>query len=556
VPENTHATRRGLTLEDLARISVPHEPHISPDGRTVVFTLARMDRAADTYHSNLWIAPADAAREARQLTVGDHKDHAPEFSPDGSRIAFVSNRGGASNVWLIATDGGEAQRLTDVKGEVDEIAWAPNGRALAFTFRPAPAKETNAADAQPGDRAVPTPGEPVTVAPETKEPKKAPRFRHITRLHFKEDGKGFLPAERYHVWLIAVDGLRAGGAPRQLTDGDADDAEPRFSSDGRSVTFVSSRQPDADWYESWCDVFRVSAEGGAIEQLTHNPGPAVAAAPSPDGARLAYCGHLVHQDGGGMTNMHVWDIPAAGGDARDLTPDFDRSAQNVLIGDLKGGWNSRLFYTPDGSRLLFLAGDRGASRVFAIPAAGGKPEALTGDKCDVYDFTTAAGRIAYVKADPQTPGDVWTLDLASGTHTRLTCVNAWMDAEIDLAAVEEFQAPGSGGPVHAWRLRPPAACGIADDARLPAVLHIHGGPHGMYGFTFMHEFQMLAARGFVVVYSNPRGGQGYGQAWASAIKGAWGGVDHDDLMAVADEMARWPYVDAARMGVGGGSYGG
>ena len=138
MPENTHATRRGLTLEDLARISVPHEPHISPDGRTVVFTLARMDRAADTYHSNLWIAPADAAREARQLTVGDHKDHAPEFSPDGSRIAFVSNRGGASNVWLIATDGGEAQRLTDVKGEVDEIAWAPNGRALAFTFRPAP----------------------------------------------------------------------------------------------------------------------------------------------------------------------------------------------------------------------------------------------------------------------------------------------------------------------------------------------------------------------------------------------------------------------------------
>jgi dipeptidyl aminopeptidase/acylaminoacyl peptidase len=553
VSENTPAARRGLTLDDLARIRVPNEPTISPDGRLIVFTLSRMDRKADTYYSNLWLVPADGSSEARQLTAGDNKDRAPAWSPDGTRLVFASNRGGASNLWIMRADGGEALKLTDLKGEVDEPAWSPDGRSVAFTFR----KEDPALESEPDATQVPGSGEPIVTAPESKQPKKPPRYRHITRLHYKEDGKGFLPKEWQHIWVIPVDGL-TGGTPRQLTDGDADDREPTWSPDGRWIAFLAKRQPDAEWYEAWTDIFRVRAAGGAIEQLSREPGERAALAYTPDGTQIGYTGHLNPNDGGGMTNMHVRAIPAAGGDARDLTPEFDRSAQNVHINDVNPGWNGRVAWSADGGTAYFLVCDRGAVRVYAVAASGGAPTPLTGERELVYDFTasTDARRLACAIGDPATPGDIYALDPASGARTRLTQMNKWIADEIELATPEEFEVQGGGGRVHAWRVRPPACVGVNGEAKLPAILHIHGGPHGMYGWGFYHEFQMLAARGFVVVWSNPRGGQGYGQAWAESIKGAWGGVDYEDLMAVADEMTRWPFVDVARMGVGGGSYGG
>src|SRR5262249_28888294 len=148
----------------------------------------------------------------------------------------------------------------------------------------------------------------------------------------------------------------------------------------------------------------------------------------------------------------------------------------------------------------------------------------------VYGFSASASgaRLACTIGDPATPGDVYALDAATGARTRLTRLSAWMDAEIELSVIEEVEVSGAGGEIHTWRARPPKAAGVRADAKLPTILHIHGGPHGMYGWGFYHEFQMLAARGFVVVWANPRGGQGYGQAWAESIKGAWGGVDYDD----------------------------
>lgn len=537
------AAKRGLSLDDLARIQVPNDPQISPDGHWIVYSQQRMDRKTDKYFANLWIVATDSVTLPHQLTAGEHKDFHAVWAPDSTRLAFVSNRGGESAVWIIRRDGGEAMRLTTAKGDYDALAWSPDGKALAFTFRPE-------------DK--PLPSDPGGPEPSDADKDKAPRYRRITRLHYKEDGIGFLPEEHQHVWVVAMDGCVAEGDPRQLTDGDYDDMRPTWTPDGRHIAFESKRMPDAEYYEAFTHIYRVPAAGGMIEQLTQDEGDRQAMAYSPDGQWLAYIGHTDPTDGGGMINMHPWVMPAGGGAARDATPGWDRSALNTHINDINAGFNTFLAWSADGAWLYFFATDRGAVRLFRVAASGGTPEALTGEREYIYAATADArgARIAFGLGNPTTPGDIGVLDTATGSRHMLTDANPWLRHEIELATVEEFEAPGAAGPVHGWRVRPPACVGVAEGAKLPAFLHIHGGPHCMYGWGFVHEFQMLAARGFVVVWSNPRGGQGYGQEWVAAIKGAWGGVDYDDLMSVADEIERWPFVDASRIGVGGGSYGG
>ncbi len=537
------AAKRGMTLDDLARIEIPNDPQISPDGAWVVWSQQRMDRKKDKYFANLWIAPADGSAAPRALTVGDHKDIHAVWAPDSTRLAFVSTRDGASNIWMIRRDGGEAVRVTDLHGDIDALTWSPDGATIAYTFRP---------------EDPPLPADPGGPEPSDADKSKPPRYRHITRLHYKEDGIGFLPQSHQHLYVLSIDGCSATGEPRQVTDGDYDDTHPTWAPDGQHLAFFSKRMPDAEYYEAFTHIYRVPAAGGAIEQLTHDEGDRQAMAYSPDGKWLAYIGHTDPTDGGCMINMHPWVIPSAGGAPRDLTPAFDRSALNSHINDLNGAFNALLAWSPDGGTVYFFAVDRGAVRIFRVPFAGGMPEPLTGEREYVYAVTAdaRAARFAFGLGTPSSPGEICVLDVASGARRVLTDVNPWLRDEIELAEVEEFTVAGAGGPIHGWRVRPPRCLGLAADAKLPAFLHIHGGPHCMYGWGMVHEFQMLAARGFVVVWTNPRGGQGYGQEWVSAIKGAWGGVDYDDLMTVADAMAAWPFVDAARLGVGGGSYGG
>ncbi len=532
------ATRRGMTLDDLTRFRIATEPRLSPDARWIAFTLQRMARDKDTYYSNLWLVPADGSRPARAFTSGDVKDRGAQWSPDGTRLAFVSNRDGGSHIYVIRVDGGEAQRLTESKGDVDALAWSPDGARLAFTFR---AEDT------------PLPADPGGPEPKDDAP---PRYRHVTRLHYKEDGVGFVPREWQHVWVVDVDDTRATGEPRQLTFGDADDKEPVWSPDGAALYFLSNRREFADWDEGRVDLYRVPAEGGDIAQVTPLDGPKTAVAVAADGASCVLIGHDDPIDGWGTKNVHVWSVDLRDGRARDLMPGVDLCCVDYLLTDVRPAGAQRVRYSADGTRLYVVAGERGAGRIYEMPVGGGAPRAITADKQDVGDFSLAGVRLAFVRATTQSPGEVCAFDIPTGETRVLTQLNAWIDDEIELAEVEELEVAGDGGPIQVWRVRPPRCAGVPDGTALPAVLHIHGGPHTMYGFTLVHEFQMLAARGFVVAWCNPRGSLGYGEAWTSAIKGDWGNKDAADFLAVADAMASWPHVDAARIGVGGGSYGG
>lgn len=540
MPAPTTTARRGLTLDDLTRFQIASEPRLSPDARSVVFTLQRMSRANDTYYTNLWMVAADGAQPARGFTSGDVKDHGAEWSPDGTRLAFVSNRGEGVNIYIMRIDGGEAMRLTDLKGSVDHVAWSPDGTQLAFAYR----ADDPPLPADPGGPEVkPADGKP-------------PRYRHITRLHYKEDGIGFAPIERQHVYVLTVDGTRATGEPRQLTEGDADDREIVWAPDGSSIYFLTNRREFAEWDEGYVELYRVPVAGGVLELATPLAGPKAAVAMSADGTSLVFLGHDDPVDGWATKNVHAWTLNLPDGTARDLMPGADLTCVHYLLTDVKAAGAQRVRFSADGTRLYVLASQRGATRIYELPVAGGEPRAITADKQDVGDFSVAGVRLAFVRATTQSAGEVCVCDIPTGETRVLTRLNPWIEDEIELSIVEELEVPSDGGPVHVWRARPPRCAGIPDGSTLPAILHIHGGPHTMYGFALMHEFQMLAARGFVVVWCNPRGSIGYGEAWTSAIKGDWGNRDYADFMAVSDEIERWPFVDATRVGVGGGSYGG
>jgi len=529
--------QRRITAEDLYRFQQITDCRISPDGRHVVFCLRRVERKTEKKFINLWIVPTDGG-PARPFTAGDYVDTSPRWSPDGSQIAFLSNRAGEerSDIYLIPFHGGEAQRLTHLDGEWGTLEWSPDGRRLLCQFRKK--------DAEALER-------------EANEQKKnlGVVYRHITRVFFKLDGYGFLPKERWHVWTVDV----ATGRARQLTDGPIyDELDPRWSPDGRQIVFVSNRTPDPDLDPEALDLFIMPAAGGEPRRIETPLGPKSNPSFSPDGRWLAYLGH----EGRRMEwkNTDLWIVPLDGSaPARNLTEPFDFDVSASILNDLPSGlpvvsptWSS------DGRRLFFQVSRHGDMTLKSL-AVDGDPASLETvvdgpGVVEGFGFDRQQAKLAYLYGTMSDPGQLWLRDMRRGRARPLTRVNAPLLRSLDLGQVEEVWFQGAAGnDLQGWILKPPD---FDPKQRYPSILEIHGGPLLQYGHAFMHEFYYLAAHGYVVYFCNPRGGQGYGEAHSRAIWHNWGTADYEDLMAWADFVQQQPYIDPQRMGVTGGSYGG
>jgi dipeptidyl aminopeptidase/acylaminoacyl peptidase len=539
---------RGITAEDLYRWKWVSEPQISPDGRRIAYALKTVDQEAGEYRSAIWVVPTDGKiGDARRFTFGPKSDHTPRWSPDGKWLAFVSDREGAGGkdskedkeqgrgkpqIWLIPADGGEARQLTFMKHGAGDPVWSPDGRLLAFT-------------AQTG-------GED---EPEEKEGKKTPRARKIDRLASRLDGTGWIYERRTHIFLIAPD----GGEPRQLTDGDWDDGDVAWSPDGQMIAFASDRSEDR-WEWPAGDIWVMPVEGGEPRCLTDDDTIA-AGAPgwSPDGKTIAFLGHLQKKAGG---HMDVYTVPAhrdAGAPTqyRSLTDDFIGNCQDAIGDDMgEGHGRPAPAWSPDGSTLYFMAEVRGSSHVFAIPSAGGAPRQITQGEQHLLDFTmdTARQRMGLAIAAYDHPGDIFTQTVDEPAPHRLTEVNAEFLSEIYIAKPERLEFKGANGwSVEGWILKPE---GFDPSKKYPMILEIHGGPNTAYGYTFHQEFQMLCGKGYVVLYTNPRGSTGYGREFSVAVRGRWGQEDYEDIMSGVEALVKQGYIDETRMGVTGGSYGG
>ncbi|MBI4364984.1 MAG: S9 family peptidase [Candidatus Latescibacteria bacterium] len=539
--------RRPVSPEDLFQLRFVDSIALSPDGTRVVYQVRTIASERDAYESHLWLVPVRGG-EPRRLTFGEHKNGSAAWSPDGRWIAFVSDRRDKkAQIYRLSLEGGEAERLTDLDGDIGGLAWSPDGEKISFAYRAADPPETGHL---PGSVAAKKAAE---AKAEKKEPK-PPTFLHITRLHYKEDGQGFLPKSRFQIHVLDV----ATRETKALTSGEWDHGAPVWSPDGKWLAFAANRLPDADYHNTVMDIWLIPAEGGEPRNLTPEPGMAFAPAWSKDGSRIAYMGNTDEEDAWGVKNFHVWTVSPSGGSARNLTPGFDRSGLDLMGTDLRDFHEPTApIWSPDDGALYFIASDQGSTHLYAVSSNGGTPRRVTSGALALFAVqgSRSAPDLAVIRCGHMDAGTVARLDPASGAITPLAQPNRELFDALEVGEPEEFwiDAP-EGHRIQCWMLKPPGA----DRRRKhPMVLEIHGGPRIQYGACFFHEFQVLASAGFYVLFSNPRGAQGYGEEFTRAIVQNWGGPDYEDLMRVVDEaLRRYPEIDPDRLGVTGGSYGG
>jgi dipeptidyl aminopeptidase/acylaminoacyl peptidase len=518
----TEPTGRPMVPEDLLRIRFAGDPQLHPDGRRIAFVVTTLSEERDEYLSTIWIVDVEGG-DPRPFTRGSRRDTAPRWSPDGRWLAFVSEREkkGKGQLHVMPADGGEAVRLTDLKPGVTSPAWSPDGRWIAFVSRVGGWEE-------PEDE-------------EERERSKPPRV--IDVLKYKSNGVGFVHDRPQQVFVVAAD----GGPARPLTRGAFENHHPTWSPDGRQVAFVSARHAERD-EDGAADVFVMSIDGGEPRQVTRTEGPVSWPAFSPDGRTIAYVGHSYPRD----VSRHQWlyAVPTGGGKPVCLTASLDRHCE-PMMGALGPQWLGKT------GALVFQVEDEGDVPLYRVgTAGGGAPERVIGGTRQVTAFSVSGdgALVAFAATDDTSPPEIF-ICRADGTGARqLTDLNHDWKAEVARSWPERFRFERAGFIVDGWVMPP---FGRQVGRRYPALLNVHGGPTTQYGHRFFDEFQVYAGAGYAVVYVNPRGSRGYSEAFARAVVGDWGGGDYADLMAGLDEaLRRFDFLDPARLGVMGGSYGG
>ena len=500
------------------------DPQVAPDGRQVAYVRMRGDVMKDAYTGDLWLVGTDG-RAHRPLATGAAS---PRWSPDGTRLAYVAGEKGKAQIFVRWMESGTTTQVTRVVEKPGDLAWSPDGRMLAFTMPVA---------------ARPQPLVKPLAKPEGAEWAAPPRV--IESLVYRADGEGYLPDAREQVFVVSAD----GGAPRQLTDGPYDHEGPlAWTPDGRQLLVSANRHPDGEYDPANSEIHSIRVADGSLTTLTSRKGPDQWPAVSPDGRWVAFLGYDDRYQGHQNTQLSV--IPTAGGAARTVSAGLDRSLELPA-------WaaNSRevvACYEDLGRVRLGAIGLDGRVRVLADDVGGlaiGRPYA----SCQFS--VSRSGLAAYTAAGPDRLADVAVVPLKGGTPRRITDLSGDLLRHRELGKLEEFWVPSSfdGTRIQAWVVTPP---GFDPAQKYPMLLEIHGGPFAAYGPTFAAELQLYAAAGYVVLYVNPRGSTGYGEAFGNAIHHAYPGHDYDDLMSAVDAVVARGYVDPARLFVTGGSGGG
>ncbi len=540
-----------LTAVDQVQFSPVGDPQISPDGRTVAYVKEHIDLARNETRSEIWLVPVEGGCP-RRLTGGQKQDSRPRWSPDGNAIAFISNRSGKAQLYLINPAGGEASVISTKAEPASPPAWSPDGRRIAFVA---------VEEIKPE---VPFyPGAPVASGmPEPEDKTKDTPIKVIKTLHHRQDGIGFFGDKFRHIFIVAAE-PSPEATEKRLTNGRFNHDSPCWSPDSRRIVCVANRDLEDDdpvWVRhTW--VFDVETGGGT--RVLADDFPQNTPTWSPDGKSIAFVGadHPFNWVSSPY-NLFVVDYCPAGcpvpfGKARNLTASLDRWVASAAASDIRHGAPSGgPLWSRDGKWIMFTVAIGGESHVYRVPSDGsGAPERVTpgARRGVVAPSQSRNGWLAYTVSAPTNPDEVYVLS-PLGAESRLTHEHDTLLDEYKLVEPERLQFKGPGGwDIEGWLLKP---LGYEPGKKYPTILSVHGGPSGMHGYGFNLSFQTFAHQGFAVLYINPRGSSGYSTEFGMAVVHDWGGRDFQDLMAGVDRAVEMGIADPDRLGVAGWSYGG
>jgi len=520
-------TRRPMALEDLITAVRVSDPQLSPDGRRVLFVRTTTDSATGKRNADIWVVPADGSAPPRPFIEGPKSDDSPRFLSN-DRIVFSSTRDGAPQLYVADGEGKNARAITSLGAGVQPpFVVSPDGRMVAFVSDVAPRCGDEACNARTRDSV-------------EKDPVKVHALTRLPYRHWNE----WWESVRHHVFVADVE----SGATRDLTPGDYDspphfyeDGAIAFSPDSRELAFVSKRDgKDSEMWTTNHDVWTVPVTGGAAKKLTtSNPAADMTPVYSPDGRWLVV--RAQRRAGFEADRWYLDAYDRASGAKHTLFTSPDLS-----VDDFK--------FSPDGKTIWFTAVREGTGNLYTMPAAGGTPKlAVLGGA--VVAFQPANASAVFAKSSLVAPPDLYRL-AADGTTRQLTNENAaWLSA-VDLPKPASLTVAGAGGtPVQYWLLKPPH---FDATKKYPVVFLIHGGPQSSWEDAWSTRWNpsLWAAQGWVVAAPNPRGSTGFGQKFVDEISQDWCGKPMTDLRAVFDAVSALPYVDRARAGIAGASYGG
>jgi len=536
------AEKRFITENDLLQFTWIADPRIAPDGSAIAFVRATVNEKENRYETSLFTVATSGAEAPRRLT-SNVRDSMPRWSPDGRRIAFVRSiekdgKPQAGQVYVLDMNGGEAYALTQGTTGVTSIEWSPDGKTVAFT--------------------APVGGDEQDKR-EDKERDAKSDVQVITRAVYRSNGNPtYVDAGRHtHIFTVAA-GNDAGKAPaKQVTDGDYDEREIEWAADGSQIYFTSTRVPEAYYEANDSDLYSVPVTGGTITKVTSIDGTISAPRVSPDGRRIAFVGTPHGNPVRSYSQPDLFIVDAKpGSEPRNLTEGYDFDIASGIGGDQsppRGQSGSSIVWSNNGVSLIVVSAEHGSANLKRVTIATGKVDPLTDGQHSVGAFTaTADGSI--VAATISTPTNIGDLFMIDAKPRQITHVNQEVLSGVQQSDPEEIWYKSFDGKnIQGWILKPP---NFDSGKKYPLILEIHGGPHAAYGNVYTHEFQWMAAKGYVVLFTNPRGSTSYGQEFGNIIQYHYPGDDYKDLMAGVDELLKRGYVDANRMGVTGGSGGG
>lgn len=523
-----------LSLTDVFQLQTAASPQISPDGKRIVYQRNYADVMTDRRYSNLWIINFDGSGN-HPLTTGRFSDSGAKWSPDGSQIAFVSDRdGGNGQVWRMWVESGQMAKVTNLTSAPFNLNWSPDGKWISYV----------AHVAEPGPKVADVPA-----APEGAKWADPPKV--IDKLVYRFNGAGYLKPGYTHVFVVPSE----GGAPRQISHGKYQHggiafqaSEPVWTPDGKSLIMSANRHDNYELEPRDTEIYEFSIADGSVKALTKRFGPDNAPVISPDGQWIAFTGHDDRRQGYEVTKLYVMKRDGSG--SRMVTVTFDRDVQQPK-------------WAPDGKGIYFLSDDHGNSALY-WSSLDGSVKKFAGNVGSGYSAYAGGGALsiasngnfAVTYARPDVPGDVAVGNVASADKLKvITAVNEGLLAGKTLGTVEEIRYPSAKDKreIQGWILKPP---GFDPSKKYPLILEIHGGPFANYGDRFDIEKQLMAAKGYVVFYSNPRGSTSYGGEFGNLIHHAYPGDDFFDLNSGVDAVIAKGYIDTDHLYVTGGSGGG